>query len=132
MYAVGVTPIIKPIRGGTDGARLTEMGVPCPNLFTGMQEVHSQREWVSLQDMTRGAEVLLHLADHLIALALPDADLEGVVDGRELRGELDVDDGADDLNDFAFIHGWDNACAWAQARASWAVVISSSSLVIAA
>ena len=42
-----------PIRGGTDGSRLTELGLPTPNVFTGMQEIHGPLEWVSLQDMAR-------------------------------------------------------------------------------
>lgn len=58
----GVEPFAQPIRGGTDGARLTQRGLPCPNLFTGMHEVHSQREWVTLQDMAKAAETLVHLA----------------------------------------------------------------------
>ncbi len=58
----GITPFDQPIRGGTDGSRLTARGLPAPNLFTGMHEVHSQREWVSLQDMTKAAETLVHLA----------------------------------------------------------------------
>jgi tripeptide aminopeptidase len=58
----GVEPFDQPIRGGTDGSRLTARGLPTPNIFTGMHEVHSQREWVSLQDMTKAAETLLHLA----------------------------------------------------------------------
>ena len=44
----GIEPFSAPVRGGTDGSRLTEMGVPCPNLFTGMQEIHGPREWVSV------------------------------------------------------------------------------------
>ena len=40
-----------PVRGGTDGSRLTELGVPTPNVFTGMQEIHGPLEWISLQDM---------------------------------------------------------------------------------
>jgi hypothetical protein len=44
----GVEPFSVPIRGGTDGSRLTEMGVPTPNLLTGMQEIHGPLEWVSL------------------------------------------------------------------------------------
>ena len=47
----GLEPFSAPVRGGTDGSRLTEMGVPCPNLFTGMQEIHGPREWVSTADM---------------------------------------------------------------------------------
>jgi tripeptide aminopeptidase len=58
----GLTPISSAIRGGTDGSNLTARGLPCPNLFTGMHEVHSPREWVSLQDMVKSAETLLHLA----------------------------------------------------------------------
>jgi tripeptide aminopeptidase len=58
----GLTPVSNPIRGGTDGANLTARGLPTPNLFVGMHEVHSPREWVSLQDMEKSAEVLVHLA----------------------------------------------------------------------
>ena len=58
----GLTPVTQPIRGGTDGSRLTARGLPAPNLFNGMHAVHSQREWVSLQDMTRSVDVLLRLA----------------------------------------------------------------------
>lgn len=58
----GIEPLDKPIRGGTDGSRLTEMGVPTPNLFTGMQDVHGPLEWVSLHDMARATAVCLHLA----------------------------------------------------------------------
>ncbi len=58
----GITPFAQPIRGGTDGSRLTQRGLPTPNIFTGMHEVHSQREWVTLQDMEKSAETLLHLA----------------------------------------------------------------------
>lgn len=58
----GLTPISPSIRGGTDGSNLTARGLPTPNLFTGMHGVHSQREWVSLQDMTKAVETLIHLA----------------------------------------------------------------------
>jgi tripeptide aminopeptidase len=58
----GVKPFDQPIRGGTDGSRLTARGLPTPNIFTGMHEVHSQREWVSLQDMEKAVATLLHLA----------------------------------------------------------------------
>jgi tripeptide aminopeptidase len=59
----GLTPISTAIRGGTDGSNLTARGLLCPNLFCGMREVHSPREWVSLQDMKKSAETLLHLAE---------------------------------------------------------------------
>ena len=52
-----------PIRGGTDGSRLTEMGVPTPNVFTGMQEIHGPLEWVSIQDMVRATEMCVKLAE---------------------------------------------------------------------
>lgn len=58
----GLTPFSTAIRGGTDGSNLTARGLPTPNLFAGMHEVHSPREWVSLQDMAKGVESLVHLA----------------------------------------------------------------------
>ncbi|PIV72738.1 MAG: peptidase T [Rhodobacteraceae bacterium CG17_big_fil_post_rev_8_21_14_2_50_65_11] len=57
----GLDPRSVPIRGGTDGSRLTEMGVPCPNLFTGMQEIHGPLEWISVQDMALATKVCLSL-----------------------------------------------------------------------
>lgn len=64
--ANGIDPISVPIRGGTDGSRLTEMGVPTPNIFCGMQCVHGPLEWVSVQDMADSLQVCLTLA-HLAA-----------------------------------------------------------------
>lgn len=54
-------PIYRPIRGGTDGSKLTERGLPCPNLFTGMQNLHGPLEWISLQDMARSVQMCLNL-----------------------------------------------------------------------
>ncbi|THD85076.1 peptidase T [Aliigemmobacter aestuarii] len=59
--AVGVEPVSVPIRGGTDGSRLTEMGLPCPNLFTGMQNIHGPLEWISVQDMEKATDLMLNL-----------------------------------------------------------------------
>lgn len=52
----------EPIRGGTDGSRLSFMGLPCANIFTGMQAIHSKHEWVSVYDMQKAVEVLVRLA----------------------------------------------------------------------
>jgi len=60
--SLGIEPVSSPTRGGTDGSRLTEMGVPTPNLFTGMQNIHGPLEWISVQDMTRATEMSLALA----------------------------------------------------------------------
>ena len=57
----GIEPVFKPIRGGTDGSRLTEMGIPCPNIFTGAHEYHSEREWVSLEQMLAAADIIVSL-----------------------------------------------------------------------
>jgi tripeptide aminopeptidase len=59
---LGVEPISKPIRGGTDGSRLTELGVPTPNLFTGMHNIHGPLEWVSVQDMAAATAMCVNLA----------------------------------------------------------------------
>ncbi len=59
---LGVEAVSVPIRGGTDGSRLTEMGVPCPNLFTGMQNIHGPLEWISAQDMEIATGLCLSIA----------------------------------------------------------------------
>lgn len=63
--AAGVEPESVPIRGGTDGSRLTEMGIPCPNIFTGGHNFHGRYEWVSLDQMSLAADVLINLAQKI-------------------------------------------------------------------
>lgn len=58
----GITPQKLSIRGGTDGSRLSFMGMPCPNIFTGEMGIHSKQEYVSVQDMEKAVEVLVHLS----------------------------------------------------------------------
>ena len=58
----GLTPVRSSIRGGTDGSRLSFMGLPCPNIFAGEHAFHSRLEWVSRQDMEKAAETIVHLA----------------------------------------------------------------------
>jgi tripeptide aminopeptidase len=59
---VGIEPVHTIIRGGTDGARLSQRGLPTPNLFTGGSEYHSRREWASVQDMAAAAAMIVELA----------------------------------------------------------------------
>ena len=59
---LGIQPTSVPIRGGTDGSRLTEMGVPTPNLFTGMQNIHGPLEWISVQDMSKATDLCLTIS----------------------------------------------------------------------
>ncbi len=59
---LGLEPVSVPIRGGTDGSRLTELGVPTPNLFTGMQNIHGPLEWISVQDMAKATELCLTIS----------------------------------------------------------------------
>ena len=61
MVAVGIQPMVSPIRGGTDGARLSFMGLPCPNLFTGGQNFHGRFEYIPVEDMEASVELLVHL-----------------------------------------------------------------------
>ncbi len=61
MEDLGITPIVTPIRGGTDGARLSFMGLPCPNLCTGGENYHGKYEYVPVQDMEKIVEFLLQL-----------------------------------------------------------------------
>ena len=62
MRRAGIEPIERPIRGGTDGSRLSFMGLPTPNLFAGEHNFHSRLEWVSVQDMEKAVEVIVNLA----------------------------------------------------------------------
>ena len=63
MTAVGVTPIVKPIRGGTDGARLSFMGLPCPNIFAGGHNFHGRYEFVPIQSMEKAVQVIVKIAE---------------------------------------------------------------------
>lgn len=63
MEAVGVTPNVKPIRGGTDGARLSFMGLPCPNIFAGGLNFHGRNEFVPVQSMEKAVNVIVKIAE---------------------------------------------------------------------
>jgi len=58
----GLKPVKSSIRGGTDGSRLSFMGLPCPNIFAGEHAFHSRLEWVSVQDMEKAVQTIVHLA----------------------------------------------------------------------
>lgn len=57
----GMEPVLSSIRGGTDGSRLSYMGLPCPNIFAGEHAFHSKHEWVSIQDMQKAVDTIVHL-----------------------------------------------------------------------
>ena len=63
MEAVGVKPKIKPIRGGTDGSRLSYMGLLCPNIFAGGHNFHGKFEFVPLESMEKATEVILKIVE---------------------------------------------------------------------
>lgn len=65
MLDLGITPIIKPIRGGTDGATLSFKGLPCPNIFTGGHNFHGKFEFIPLQSMEKAVEVILKIVENL-------------------------------------------------------------------
>lgn len=62
MRMAGVEPLVKPIRGGTDGSRLSYMGLPCPNLFTGGMNFHGKYEYASLDTMKKAMQTIINLA----------------------------------------------------------------------
>ena len=62
MIESGVKPLVKPIRGGTDGSRLSFMGLPCPNLFTGGMNFHGRYEYASLTTMQKAMNTIINLA----------------------------------------------------------------------
>ena len=57
----GLIPKIQSIRGGTDGSRLSFMGLPCPNIFAGEHAFHGKQEWVSIQDMQKAVQTIINL-----------------------------------------------------------------------
>ena len=63
MKAVGVTPSVKPIRGGTDGARLSFEGLPCPNIFTGGHNFHGRFEYIPVQSMEKAMAVVVKIIE---------------------------------------------------------------------
>lgn len=63
MKQVQITPIIKPIRGGTDGAQLSYMGLPCPNIFAGGHNFHGKYEYVPVESMQKAVEVIIKIAE---------------------------------------------------------------------
>jgi len=66
MRLAGLNPEKRSIRGGTDGSRLTFMGLPCPNIFAGEHAFHSKQEWVSVQDMHKATETVVYLASLMV------------------------------------------------------------------
>ena len=64
MEDLGITPIIEPIRGGTDGSKISFMGIPTPNLFAGGENMHGRFEYVSLQTMERAVDTIIGIVSH--------------------------------------------------------------------
>ena len=62
MRNLGITPLIKPIRGGTDGSRLSYMGLPCPNIFAGGHNFHGKYEYLPVESMQKAVEVIVQIA----------------------------------------------------------------------
>ena len=63
MLDLGITPIIRPIRGGTDGARLSYMGLPCPNIFNGGHNYHGRYEFIPVESMEKAVQVIVRIAE---------------------------------------------------------------------
>jgi len=63
MKSLGIKPLIKPIRGGTDGCRLSYMGLPCPNIFAGGHNFHGKYEYVPVESMQKAIDVIIKIAE---------------------------------------------------------------------
>ncbi len=63
MEAVGITPITEPVRGGTDGSKISYLGIPTPNIFAGGENMHGRYEFVSLQSMMKATDVIVKIAE---------------------------------------------------------------------
>ena len=62
MRELGIKPLIKPIRGGTDGSQLSYMGLPCPNIFAGGHNFHGKYEYVPVESMQKATDVIIKIA----------------------------------------------------------------------
>ena len=71
MEQCGIEPIIQPIRGGTDGARLSFLGLPCPNLFAGGHNFHGPYEYIPISSMEKAVQMLIKIAELSAALDFP-------------------------------------------------------------
>jgi tripeptide aminopeptidase len=63
MKSLGIKPLIKPIRGGTDGSQLSYMGLPCPNIFAGGHNFHGRYEYVPVESIQKAVEVICKIAE---------------------------------------------------------------------
>jgi tripeptide aminopeptidase len=63
MKTAGVVPKVVPVRGGTDGARLSYMGLPCPNIFTGAHNLHSRYEFIPVRSMEKAVETIVKIIE---------------------------------------------------------------------
>jgi tripeptide aminopeptidase len=63
MTEIGITPLVRPIRGGTDGAQLSFKGLPCPNIFAGGLNFHGRYEWIPVQSMEKAVEVIVKIIE---------------------------------------------------------------------
>ena len=63
MTALGIEPVSEPVRGGTDGSKLSQMGLPTPNIFAGGENMHGRFEFVSLQAMEKATDVIVKIAE---------------------------------------------------------------------
>ena len=61
MENLGITPIVQPIRGGTDGSQLSYMGLPTPNIFTGGENFHGKYEYISVDNMVKATNVIVEI-----------------------------------------------------------------------
>ena len=68
MEELGIEPHIRPIRGGTDGARLSYKGLPCPNLFTGGHNFHGKYEYITVQSMEKARDLIIKIAENVVKL----------------------------------------------------------------
>ena len=59
----GITPICDPIRGGTDGSKISFMGIPTPNIFTGVENLHGRHEFACIDDMKKAVEVIVNIVN---------------------------------------------------------------------
>ncbi len=91
MIDLGIKPLIKPIRGGTDGSRLSYMGLPCPNIFAGGHNFHGKYEYLPAESMQKAVDVIVRIAELTASTDLKDLEARSILSSKPKKDKKKSD-----------------------------------------
>ena len=89
MNDLGIKPLIKPIRGGTDGSKLSYMGLPCPNIFAGGHNFHGKYEYLPAESMQKAVDVIVRIAELTASTDLEALEANSTLDKKSKKDKKD-------------------------------------------